>query len=59
MNDILICHCENLRCCGNCKKLITYDDSGDVIDECDRMESPSYLCIDWEYDGLTAEDRKI
>ena len=42
---------ENLKCCGNCK--ITYK-----VCYMGNLESNCF-CDDWEYDGLTQEQRKI
>lgn len=41
---------DNYRCCGNCKyiHICIFDD---------MSKHPFILCKDWEYDGLTYEQR--
>jgi hypothetical protein len=43
---------ENLRCCGNCKNSYRPRD-------CKWSGMVRRVCANWEWDGLTAEGRKI
>jgi len=49
---------ENLKCCGNCRYLV---DICFKENECELkgQDIDSYMyCKDWEFDGLTREDRE-
>jgi hypothetical protein len=51
---------DSMKCCGNCNKWqeAKYHDCPYTIDDAIKY-GPNTICDRWEYDGLTAEDRKI